>query len=621
MVKTRKRHRKKFNKSLRKRSKKKTKKHKHHLFGGSNPNRDNFRSMFIKNLNKLKYTIQKDPIKINASLTDFKKGFENNRLGINYLIFSTITDFRPLDKYTYSMTEYPDDNNAFLPCLVLIFENISDNNARIKLINYFTKNGGNINLRGSKNNITALSDAVKLRDKELIEYLLNKGADKHTLDAQQIRDFDIIMSELVPIMPAPIIEEPVPALMPAPIIEEPAPMPALMPAPLPAPIIEEPVVKLIIPTQLPLVNGYPLDSEPEFWRPLFGLGNMHILRENIHTMMIKDSRIRIQDTKLTEMWSICKIIQTLIPTYYVPTIFNPVLPTAAHTGPLYVESSTDFSNYNILLCAALLVFGIISKKMVHQDYKIIFKGGKAIQLVLGQITETNVYESEDIDVLVMPKDIPYDGELVKNLSGHIGYLIKWFLNIRIPQPLPERENILDISVLAPNPRNPRANQYIFKLSYMQHVGGFKPFSDIDFNEIPMKIKPFFERAINYPFEIAELGEKVLFTCPDIGSLLDEKLHYYVKYITFKQLLLRRQPITEVGYEMLSVEECNRLLEKFGRAIKALNKGLQKQRLPDSSDSVLNKKQFSFIFNRLKNMTTETSIQDLVVQELYPGKGT
>jgi hypothetical protein len=597
-------------------SKKNKKKHKHYSFGGSNQNRDNFRTMFIKNLNKLKYAIEREPTKINALLSDFKRGFENNRLGINYLIFSNTTNFKPLDKYTYSMEEYPDSNNAFLPCLVLIFENITDNNIRIKLINYFTKNGGNINLKSSKNNITALSDAVKLKDRKLVYYLINKGADKITLDTQQTREFDIIMSKSVVETVVPDVAPDVaPAVAPD-VAPDVAPAVAPDVAPDVAPAVA-PLVKLIVTTPLPSVSGYPLDLEPEFWLPLFGPGNMFSLREKIHIMMIQDSRIRIQDSKLTNMWSICQILQTLIPTYYVPSDFKTITPTAEHTGPLYIESPTDFSNYNILLCAALLVFGIISKKIEQQDYKIIFKGGKAIQLVLGQILENTVYQSEDIDTLIIPKDIPYDGEQIKNISGHISYLIKWFLNIIIPQ-LPQRTNNIDISVLAPNPRNPRANQYIFKLSYIQQVGGFKPFSDIDFKEIPINIKPFFERAINYSFEISQLGENVLFTCPDIGSLLDEKLYYYIKYVNFKQLLLERHPITEVGYENLNVDECNRLLEKFGKAIKALNHGLQKQRFPHVSNSTLNKKQVNFIFNRLNNMGTEKQIQDLAVQKLYPG---
>jgi hypothetical protein len=68
--------------------------------------------------------------------------------------------------------------------------------------------------------------------------------------------------------------------------------------------------------------------------------------------------------------------------------------------------------------------------MIGQDYKFIFKGGKAIQLVLAEIQNLSEYKSEDIDVLIIPnKNIQYDELIVKNLAGHLAYLIRWFLNI------------------------------------------------------------------------------------------------------------------------------------------------------------------------------------------------
>ena len=153
----------------------------------------------------------------------------------------------------------------------------------------------------------------------------------------------------------------------------------------------------------------------------------------------------------------------------------------------------------------LIVFGIISNKMIGQDYKIIFKGGKAIQLVLAGMPETAVYKTEDIDILLMPdSNIPYDETKVKNLSGHLSYLIRWFLNT------PETQ--YKVSVQPPNPSNVRANPFIFKLSYLKvrqksdyrkqiMVDDFKQFSDIDFKETPVSVKPYFEKSIDYTFFI------------------------------------------------------------------------------------------------------------------------
>jgi hypothetical protein len=539
-----------------------------------------FRNMFMKNLKKLMDAIeQKDTKLIDKALISFSNGFNSNQIGINNLILASITDFKPLDKYTYSHTEYPDVNVATFPCLVIIFENISDNNIRKKLITFFIQNKGNINLKSSKGNVTALSDAVKLQDKELIQFLLDYGADPNTLNEHQTELFNNMIRQ-------PYIQE----------VQE-------------SIVTEIPIIKLNIPTELPSQTGYNLELEPDFWKQIFGENNMFTLREKIHYMMNQDSSIPLRENTITDIWSICKIIQTIIPTYFVPTE-NKIQKPYGEFGPIFFDQPIDFTQFNILLCTALLVFGIISQKMKEQDYQLVFKGGKAIQLVLREIS--SIYESEDIDLLIMPsKDIEYNELNIKNLAGHIAYLIKWFLTMPISSTLN-----FDISVLEPNPSNLRANPFIFKLSYKKKYGGFRPISDIDFKQIPDSLKIFFERSVDYQFEIAELDEKISFRCPDIGSLLDEKIYYYAKYAEFKDLLIKRKRITEPGYELLTVDECERLLTKFKKAILSLNKGIQTVRFPGISPDELYEKEIQSLTNRLKKLKVNTLIIDIIIQGLY-----
>jgi hypothetical protein len=259
--------------------------------------------------------------------------------------------------------------------------------------------------------------------------------------------------------------------------------------------------------------------------------------------------------------------------------------------------------------------------MIGQDYKLIFKGGKAIQLVLAGMPESSTYKSEDIDVLIMPdSNLPYNETDVKNLSGHLAYLIRWFLNT------PETQ--YSVSVQAPNPENKRANPFIFKLSYLKvtkkpdykrqiMVDDFRQFSDIDFKETPSNIKPFFERAIDFKFFISELNENILFRCPNIGSLLDEKIYYYTKYFQFKKQLEERKPITEEGYESLTAIDCERFLDKFKKAIIAMNKGLQKQRFPGILPDELLEKERNSIKTRLTKLgVTDDLIKNSIVEKLY-----
>ena len=546
--------------------------------------KDSFRHMFMKAFKKLQDSIKSGNVqKLNDAVDTFKNGFKGNQLGINTLIPVTNGTI-PVDKYKYTSDITP--IIAFVPLLVVIFDNINDIMTRKILTKSFIQNKGNINLQSYTKNISALYAAIKLQDKELVKFLLENGADIKVLTDEQKQ----IMENLIK-------EEEIQEI----IEKEP----------------EKPIVKLSIPTDLPSDSGYNPEIEPEFWKPIFGDIEMITIRQKINEMMNSDGNIPINNKEVTQLWSVCKINQAMIPTYFTPTKNEPYESFGYFIG----DQDVDFSHFNIVLCAALIVFGLISQKMVGQDYKLIFKGGKAIQLELAGTPETASYKSEDIDVLILPNtDIPYNELNVKNLSGHLAYLVRWFLNT------PETQ--YKVSVQVPNPENTRANPFIFKLSYVKviqkrdyrkqmMVDDFKQFSDIDFKDVPQNIKLFFEKSKEYKFYIDELNQNVLFRCPNIGSLLDEKIYYYSKYTEFKNLLEERKPITEEGYENLTYIDCDRFLEKFKRAILAMNKGLQKQRFPGILPDELLIKERSSIINRLDKLgVKDDNIKEKVLQSIY-----
>jgi hypothetical protein len=436
---------------------------------------------------------------------------------------------------------------------------------------------GNINLESAKGKISALSSAITTQDKQLVIFLIENGADKNILSEEQKNIFDILMSKPLKIKKKK--ERMVTAMAKEELIEEPIQEP---------PIIQElHTTKLIIPTELP--SEYNPDTEPDFWKPIFQENEMTTLRRQINDMISLDRDIHLikknPDSSYKEvehMWNVCEINKTIIPTYFVQTTNE----AYESFGSWLLDQDNDFSNYNIILCAALIIFGIISYKMKQQDYQFIIKGGKAIQLVLRDIPNIDVYKSEDIDLLIIPKDgITRDDLSIKVLAANLAYLIKWFLNRN------RNELISELSIQTPDPSKPDTNQYIYKLSYVKSIkkrffsskenrmvvtDDYKPFADIDFKTLQDPIDKFFGDVIEYPFFIPQLNIPILFTCPSIDSILNEKLYFYSKYIGFLQLLKLRQPITEYGYTKLNIVECIRILEKFKRAILAINKGILKQ---------------------------------------------
>jgi hypothetical protein len=529
----------------------------------------NFKNAFRAEFMKAFEILKKDQTK---GVIALKKLIRESHLGINTLI--------PLTHNRVPVYKRPNSPEivAFAPLLVVIFENMDDSYTKTRLTDLFINKKGNINLTDYVNKTSALSTAVKLQDKELVDFLLDNGADISILTPEQ-KDALISLelkkkleadSKPIPIVNAPLVE---------PIVEEARIEEAIKEIEeIHAPPRSIPLVKLTIPTELP-ETGYAPDIEPEFWKPIFNENEMTTLRQTLREMLSKDNEIMIdkQTREASQMWSVCEIVKTIIPTYYTQLKNDPY----DVFGTLMSDKDIDFSHFNILLCASLLVFGIVSYKMIGQDYKLLFKGGKAVQLVLKGISEMGEYKTEDIDVLIMPNtDIPYDENNVKNLAGHISYLIKWFLQS------PELK--YNISVLPPNPANMRANPFIFKLSYVKDakkydhrknmmIDDFRQFSDVDFKKVPQDIMKHFDTATDYSFIISELHTKVLFRCPNLGALLDEKVYYYAKYTELKNLLTQNKPITDPEYKTTTIPDCERFLEKFKRAILPLNKGLQKQR--------------------------------------------
>jgi hypothetical protein len=260
--------------------------------------------------------------------------------------------------------------------------------------------------------------------------------------------------------------------------------------------------------------------------------------------------------------------------------------------------------------------------MVGEKYSLLLKGGKAIQLVLAQIPNNiKQYESEDIDILVKPTDDKlYDRDEIKNLASHIGYLLKWFLSS------PTLKTNISV-LLPPTEPNPKTNPNIVKLSYEKSVkratnitgtqySVYKALSDIDFKELPAELLPYFNQVFKYNFYIEELQTDVLFVCPHIGALIDEKLYFYSKYMKYKILLENGKKITDPTYENVTIVDCDYFLNKFSKAIKALTEGLEQKRNPNLDEDKLLYKQKQFLSQRLEKLNVIGDSQTRVIDSLF-----
>ena len=273
-----------------------------------------------------------------------------------------------------------------------------------------------------------------------------------------------------------------------------------------------------------------------FWGPIFKRTELMELKERLHAMIAEDTKIKLVNHGLPKVWSVCEIVKTIFPGYFVPLKNNSF---EAQYGRIR-EREEDFSTYQIICCSTMMLYGIIASRLLmhDQDYQLLFKGGKAIQM--GLKTE---YESEDIDVIIDPL-YAYDRVMVDNISGHLALLIRWLLPF--------------YTTVLPPGKNPD----VYKVSFIKSDRSFKAFSDIDFKQIDPKDTYFRDYDVTHRY-IHALQEDVRFKRPLLEKILEEKVFYYRQY---RDMLADIQPGVNAVAER---KTCEHFMKKFKRTIQAI----------------------------------------------------
>jgi len=526
-----KRYTKKYKSKKHLRKGRKTRKNKY----GGDPNQEIIDSQARKNRfrNNFKdYIIQITNRKnINQAVNSIISSFNNNNGMINTLIPVSVAG-KPLDIKT-TKTPVVD----FVSPITVIFDNatgIVSDEQLIRLLNAYFTNGGNFNNLSSRFKITPFENEVNKRRINNVKILLDKSNPFHIIEDGLSEETRTKLAELIP-NEQQIVSEP-----------EPEPEPESISTPT-APVPEMTHPKLSLPYPLPedVKAGYDRSIEPEFWKPIFDNGELMSLRETFMSIYEKDK----YTSDAAKRFIICDLLEKLFPGYY----------TRYHLD--HRESAKTLVTINVLNCFITLLYGIITYKLFDnkEDYLLLFKGGRALQLSLNDIPNVTQYFSEDTDVLIIPNKFQggiYNLLKMNNLSCHIAYLVKWFIppeiNIIIKLPLEQPSQYSDITKIIYNDD---------KL--------YKALSDIGFGDIKEDIKKYFENPLYFPFYLDMFETISLFITPTLDDILDEKLYFYAKYSNAKNKLKNGEIITERGYENLNEETCDYYLLKFNRAIKQL----------------------------------------------------
>ena len=585
---------KKNNKQIKRITRKKTKPNKRYTRrkqrGAGNPEiadkyRDlkTFRLQFCDLLYPLINWKGKSNNQIKTFIKNLNHFFKENKMLINTLI-NIDANRRPVLKDVVDYVSIP----------TVIMDNITNNEIKSKLLLLFYENGGNINAHNSlTGKETAFIHAVENRQLENIRILLDPryGLSRDNLPDEIKPVFDDIMRE-------PEIQVLEPQLEP---IREPVQVEQVQVEPqleqqTQVEPIRETVVKLKVPINVPKV-GYNIEVAPRFWRELFiSKGtDLFALRERIRALLSQDDIHKVIYRKgfKPNAWSTCEMVESMFPAYY--TRQNPEFQLKTQ------EQQMDFVNTNTALCTILLLLGIISNTMNDQDYNFIFKGGKSVQFVLSEIKNTSKYISDDIDILITHNDsIIYNEWKMRNIAEHISFLIKWFL-----------EGIINISLELSNTSVKTFGKDIVKISYLNYSGRYTALCDVGFGKISENVRPYFEHPQVFKMYNNTLEQELMFMCPNIEAILDEKLYYYLKFIQFRDTVRRGEPIHEAGYEDMNPESLNFFIQKFKRSIKAIVDGLILQQ----SGNINQEEQRMLLQFRLNQFNANTNVKEEVVQSI------
>jgi hypothetical protein len=480
--------------------------------------RNNFKDLIIQITNKKN---------VNQAVNSIVSSFNNSNNMINTLIPVSATG-KPLDVKTYTAKNPVID---FVSPIIVIFDNLTgiiNDNQLVKLLNAYFTNGGNFNNLSSRFKITPFENEVNKRRVANVKILLDKSNPFHIIEDGLNEETRKKLAELIP-NEQKIVSSPTPE-------SEPTPEPEIA------------LPKLNLPYPLPTDNeaGYDRSVAPEFWKPIFDNGQQLIsLREKFMRIYESDK----YTTDVAKKFIICELLEKLFPGYLTKYALS------------YGETAKTLVTVNVLNCFITLLYGIITYRLFDnkEDYLILFKGGRALQLSLNDIPNVTKYFSEDTDVLIIPNKFQggvYNLEKMNNLSCHIAYLVKWF----IP---PEVNIIIKIPI-----EQPSQSSDITKIVYNDNKL-FKALSDVGFGEMKEDIKKYFENPNYFQFYLDEFETTSLFITPTLDDILYEKLYYYSKYSNINDKLKKGEQITEKGYENLKGEECSFLMLKFNRAIKQL----------------------------------------------------
>jgi hypothetical protein len=293
-----------------------------------------------------------------------------------------------------------------------------------------------------------------------------------------------------------------------------------------------------------------------------------------------DELCKLKNDILLNKDNLCGIIKKIYPLYDIS--YDLFCKIESNGQKKYLDKETINKTINFY-CVVFLIVGIINfqLKKYNQDYMIILKGGKALQLILSGMgfKDSINYKSNDIDLIISPVEgKKYFDKKCKYLATVICLLIQWILN--------PTKNMYNKNYYVSYKPADRSDPYpyIIKLSHKIQNSNDNPDStytaiaDLDFNEIVEK--KFYSNLIFDNQNSNSIFGNLLFIYQNLNNFLLEKIYYVnvnskIVNNNSKLNLQKKTILDKNNLLLIEREEKNKLIKKIISKINESNSLIKK----------------------------------------------
>ncbi len=246
---------------------------------------------------------------------------------------------------------------------------------------------------------------------------------------------------------------------------------------------------------------YDTNAKPEYWKRFFPNEEIYFFRDYMLSMLYNTPKLY----EVTDYFFPAFQIESTNNKYINALVKDTINIKTEEMLMYYIQQ------YDTHIRFILLFIGIMTFRMNQNGYKLIIKGGKAIQKNCKKR-----YESNDIDILVLSDNVNK-----KKIAIELSKLLVWIVS--------QQNYLNNMSMIEIDQTEPIVKMSIFNKNY-----GFEAVVDIGFNDPKEEIKSYVTDITVDEVLYPSIGYPIQFISQSVNGMIKEKLYYYLKYVVLEK---------------------------------------------------------------------------------------